>query len=107
MLLGLLVAFAALGFVACGGSDENGVPAVPQSSEPAGPVAGAELQADASVPETSALEVPIADAQTPAEDTQESQVSVLDQRRAGVPVDRKTAGFEGATVEIIDFSDFQ
>jgi hypothetical protein len=107
MLLGLLVAAAALSFAACGGSDENGVPAVSQSSEQAGPVAEAEPQADAAVPETPAPEVPIADAQTLAEETPEAQAPVLDLRRAGVPVDRKTAGFEGATVEIIDFSDFQ
>lgn len=97
--LGLFLALAALSLAACGGgSEEPGAPAVsegPQSNDPV-----AEPEAAAPPPEGPAPDVPLDDAGA-------APLPPLPDTRAGVPVDRKTIGLEGATVEIIDFGDFQ
>lgn len=55
---------------------------------------------EAGIAEAEAIETPA----PPEEPVVEPRVTAL---HDGVPVDRKTVGFEEATVEIIDFSDFQ
>ena len=89
---------------------EPSAPAVaetPAYGAPDAPEVGAsEPQADAppseeaGIAEAEAIKTPA----PPEEPVVEPRVTAL---HDGVPVDRKTVGFEEATVEIIDFSDFQ
>lgn len=127
ILLGSCIALAVLAVTACGGgAGESGAPAT--ATEEAGapavaaeePSAPAVTEAPADAPSMDASE-PQADAppsqeagsveeeavETPApseEPAVEPRVTAL---HDGVPVDGKTVGFEEATVEVIDFSDFQ
>lgn len=119
-LLGSCIALAVLMVTACGGAEESSVPAVaeeeadtpavtetpaasttdaPAMDDPE-PQAGVSPSQEAEIEEEEATETPA----PPEEPAMEAVVTAL---HDGVPVDRKTVGFEEATVEIIDFSDFQ
>ena len=121
ILFGSCIALAVLVVTACGGgAEKSGAPAVtdgepsapavaetPAYGAPDAPEVGAsEPQADvppseeAGIAEAEAIKTPA----PPEEPVVEPRVTAL---HDGVPVDRKTVGFEEATVEIIDFSDFQ
>ena len=119
-LLGSCIALAVLMVTACGGAEESGAPAV-TDAEPTAP-------AVTEIPAASATDAPAMDDSEPQADVSPSQEAAIEEEEAtetpaspeepaveavvtalhdGVPVDRKTVGFEEATVEIIDFSDFQ
>ena len=121
ILLGSCVALAVFIVTACGGgAEEPGTPAVtdgdpgapavvetPASSsvdayemDTSEPQADMPRSEDAELEEEEATEAPA----PPEEPAVQPAVTTL---HDGVPVHRNTVGFEEATVEIIDFSDFQ
>lgn len=137
ILLGSCIALAVLAVTACGGgAGESGAPAV-TAEEPGAPATATEESGAPSVAAEapSAPAVAEAPADAPSMDASEAQADALPSQEAGiaeeevvetpapseepaveprvtvlhdgVPVDRKTVGFEEATVEVIDFSDFQ
>ena len=117
ILLGSCITLAVLAVTACGGgAGESGAPAV-AAEEPSAP-AVTEAPADASSMDASEAQVDASPSQEAGiaeeevvETSAPSEEPVVEPRvtalHDGVPVDGKTVGFEEATVEIIDFSDFQ
>ncbi|MCY3887820.1 MAG: hypothetical protein OXG19_09020 [Chloroflexi bacterium] len=125
-LLGSCIALAALMVTACGGAEESGAPAT-ATEEAGAPAVAAEEPSAPAVTEAPA-DAPSMDASEPQADAPPSQEAGIAEEEAvetpapseepaveprvtalhdGVPVDGKTVGFEEATVEVIDFSDFQ
>ena len=122
-LLGSCIALVVLMVTACGGAEESdaqaaATEATEESSAPAvteTPAASAtdapamddpEPHADVSPSQEAEIEEEQA-TETPAPPEEPAMEAVVTALHDGVPVDRKTVGFEEATVEIIDFSDFQ
>lgn len=131
ILLGSCIALAVLVVTACGGgAEKSGAPAVTDGEPSAPPAATEEADAPAvaETPAYGAPDAPEVGASEPQADAPPSEEAGIAEAEAiktpappeepvveprvttlhdGVPVDRKTVGFEEATVEIIDFSDFQ
>lgn len=79
-------------------------PAASATDDPA--MDDSEPQADVSPSQEAEIEEEEA-TETSAPPEEPAMEAVVTALHDGVPVDRKTVGFEEATVEIIDFSDFQ